>query len=106
MLSPPPPTTAPWFDTTRTGVGRSSMLAHRQDSQPVTRGGIEVAKHVEPGRSRPPEQRDQAPSIEGKLAAVEDDEAGPGLPGLRGQTVRPAPRHREPAPRPGDRRRS
>src|SRR5262249_60806628 len=84
MLSPPPPTTAPWFDTTRTGVGRSSMLAHRQDSQPVTRGGIEVAKHVEPGRSRPPEQRDQAPSIEGKLAAVEDDEAGAGLSGPRG----------------------
>src|SRR5262249_27822475 len=98
MLSSPPPTTAPWFDTTRMGVGRSSTLAHRQDSQPVARGSIEVAKHVEPGRSRPPEQRDQAPAIEGKLAAVEDDEAGAGFPGRGEQIVGPDARQRDPAP--------
>jgi hypothetical protein len=91
-LSSPPP---------RMGVGRSgrsSTLAHRQDPQPVTRGGIEVAKHVEPGRSRSPEQRDQAPSIEGKLSAVEDDEAGAGFPGRGKQIVGPDARQRDPAP--------
>src|SRR5512132_3682693 len=99
-LSSPPPTMWPWFDTTRIGVGRpggSPTLADRQDPQPVARSGIEVAENVQARRGRPPEQRDQARSIVGKLAAVEDDEMGPRAPSRRKQIVRPDARDRYPA---------
>ena len=91
----------PWFDTTRIGVGRpggSPTLVDRQDPQPVARSRIEVAENVQARWGRSPEQRDQARSIVGKLAAVEYDEVGPRLPSRREQIVRPDARDRYPAP--------
>src|SRR5437867_4070180 len=99
-LSSPPPTMWPWFDTTRIGVGRpggSPTLVDRQDPQPVARSRIEVAENVQARWGRPPEQRDQARSIVGKLAAVEYDEVGPGTPSRCEQIVRPDARDRYPA---------
>src|SRR2546425_9853031 len=98
-LSSPPPTMWPWFDTTRIGVGRpggSPTLADRQDPQPVARSGIEVAENVQARRGRPPEQRDQARAIGGKLAAGEDDEGGPRPPSRREPSVRREARDRDP----------
>src|SRR2546422_11604434 len=95
-LSSPPPTTRPWFDTTRIDDGSSTLVDH-QDPQPVGRSGVEVVEHVQSGGGRTPEQRDQARSIEEELAAVEHDETGARLPSGGEQLVRPDARQGDPA---------
>src|SRR5499426_1590917 len=99
-LSSPPPTTAPWFDTTRIEAGRegrSPTLVHHQDAQAVGRRGVEIAQDVQTRRWRAPEQRDQARPIEEELAAVEHDEPGAGVARDGEQLVGPDTRQRDPA---------
>src|SRR5262249_24113067 len=103
-LSSPPPTTAPWFDTTRIDAGRdgrSPTLVHHQDAQPVGRRGVEIAEDVQTRRRRAPEQRDQARPVEEELAAVEHDELGAGVARDGEELVGPDGRRRDPAGGPG-----